>query len=124
MKVKKGDRVQVLTGKDRGKEGHVLLTIPDQDKILEGTGDNTVVATVDIGLKPQDVTYAPDGKHLYTANVDDGTVDVVNTATNVVTARIPTGKSPSSISVLPNGKQAFVTNLDDGTVRILDITAV
>lgn len=34
MKVKKGDRVKVLTGKDRGKEGNVLLALPDAGKVL------------------------------------------------------------------------------------------
>ena len=28
MKIKKGDRVRVLTGKDRGKEGEVMRAIP------------------------------------------------------------------------------------------------
>jgi large subunit ribosomal protein L24 len=34
MKIKKGDRVRVLTGKDRGKEGNVLVAFPDRGKVL------------------------------------------------------------------------------------------
>ena len=34
MKIKKGDRVRVLTGKDRGKEGEVMRAIPSQDKVI------------------------------------------------------------------------------------------
>jgi len=34
MKIKKGDRVRVLTGKDRGKEGEVMRAIPDRDKVI------------------------------------------------------------------------------------------
>jgi serine/threonine-protein kinase len=73
-----------------------------------------------VGAGPQDVTYAPDGRHFYTANVDDGTVAVVDALTGAVTARIPTGASPTSISVSPDGRRAFVTNFGDGTVRLLD----
>ena len=32
MKIRKGDRVQVLTGKDRGKQGVVLRAMPAEDK--------------------------------------------------------------------------------------------
>lgn len=34
LKVKKGDKVQVLTGKDRGKEGKVLKSFPDSNRVV------------------------------------------------------------------------------------------
>ena len=34
LRVKKGDRVRVLTGKDRGKEGNVTRVLPDKAKII------------------------------------------------------------------------------------------
>ncbi|HUY06645.1 MAG TPA: 50S ribosomal protein L24 [Acidimicrobiales bacterium] len=34
MKVRKGDRVQVLTGKDRGKTGEVTRVFPKANKVL------------------------------------------------------------------------------------------
>jgi large subunit ribosomal protein L24 len=34
MKIRKGDRVQVLTGKDRGKQGTVLRALPAEDKVI------------------------------------------------------------------------------------------
>ena len=34
MKVRKGDRVRVISGKDRGLEGRVIQAIPDRDKVL------------------------------------------------------------------------------------------
>ncbi|HLS23681.1 MAG TPA: 50S ribosomal protein L24 [Pseudogracilibacillus sp.] len=34
MHVKKGDKVKVLTGKDRGKEGVVLEAFPKKDRVL------------------------------------------------------------------------------------------
>jgi large subunit ribosomal protein L24 len=34
MKVKKGDRVRVLAGKDRGKEGEVMFAYPAEDKVI------------------------------------------------------------------------------------------
>ena len=34
MKLKKGDRVRVLTGKDRGKEGDVMRVLPREGKVI------------------------------------------------------------------------------------------
>ena len=34
MKIRKGDRVRVLTGKDRGKEGEVARALPEQNKVI------------------------------------------------------------------------------------------
>jgi large subunit ribosomal protein L24 len=34
MKIKKGDDVVVLAGRDRGREGKVILAYPDQQRVL------------------------------------------------------------------------------------------
>ena len=34
MKIRKGDRVQVLSGKDRGKTGTVTRAIPDRGRVI------------------------------------------------------------------------------------------
>jgi large subunit ribosomal protein L24 len=34
MKIKKGDKVQVITGKDKGKKAPVIKAFPKLDKIL------------------------------------------------------------------------------------------
>jgi large subunit ribosomal protein L24 len=33
-RIRKGDRVQVLAGKDRGKTGDVLVALPDRNKVI------------------------------------------------------------------------------------------
>ena len=34
MHVRKGDKVRVISGKDRGLEGRVITAIPDRDKVI------------------------------------------------------------------------------------------
>lgn len=34
MKVKKGDKVKILSGKDRGSEGKVINSFPEEDRII------------------------------------------------------------------------------------------
>lgn len=42
MKIKKGDTVQVISGKDKGKKGRVVLAFPRRDK-LQVEGVNKVI---------------------------------------------------------------------------------
>ena len=34
MKIKKGDHVVVISGKDKGKEGEVIRALPNDDKVI------------------------------------------------------------------------------------------
>lgn len=34
MKIRKGDRVKVLSGKDRGREGEISRVLPDRNKVI------------------------------------------------------------------------------------------
>ncbi|MGL4523448.1 MAG: 50S ribosomal protein L24 [Bacilli bacterium] len=34
MHVKKGDKVQVITGKDKGKQGVILQSLPKKDRVI------------------------------------------------------------------------------------------
>jgi large subunit ribosomal protein L24 len=34
MNVRKGDKVRIISGKDRGLEGRVIQTLPDREKVL------------------------------------------------------------------------------------------
>lgn len=50
MKIRKGDRVQVLTGKDRGKEGTVSRVLPAAGKVIV---DGVNVARKHVRANPQ-----------------------------------------------------------------------
>ena len=50
MKIHKGDRVQVLSGKDRGKTGEVIRALPKEQKVI--------VAGVNIAKRHQRATRA------------------------------------------------------------------
>ena len=50
LKIKKGDRVRVLSGKDRGKEGVVMRALPKHDKVI--------VENVNVAKKHQKATKA------------------------------------------------------------------
>ncbi len=41
LRIKKGDKVQIIAGKDKGKQGEVLRVIPDASKLVV-TGVNLI----------------------------------------------------------------------------------
>jgi large subunit ribosomal protein L24 len=36
VRIRKGDKVQVLSGKDRGKQAHVVRAIPSEGTVMQG----------------------------------------------------------------------------------------
>ena len=87
------------------------------------TDAERVIATVPVGTHPQDVNWAPDGRHLYVTNVDGDNMTVINVDGYRVSATIPTGDAPTSLAVTPDGTKAYVSNLNSGTLTVLDLTA-
>ena len=61
IKVKKGDRVRVLSGKDRGKEGTVMRVLPKENKVIvDGVNmakrhQRAVRATMQAGIIDKDM---------------------------------------------------------------------
>jgi large subunit ribosomal protein L24 len=61
MKLKKGDRVRVLTGKDRGDEGEIMRVLPKQGKVIvEGVNvakkhQRALRATMQAGIIDKDM---------------------------------------------------------------------
>ena len=61
MKLKKGDRVKVLTGKDRGDEGEIMRVFPKDNKVIvEGVNvakkhQRALRATMQAGIIDKDM---------------------------------------------------------------------
>jgi YVTN family beta-propeller protein len=53
------------------------------------TSNNTVIATVPVGIQPNSIAITPDGAFAYVANLTSNTLSVIQTSTNSVVATIP-----------------------------------
>jgi large subunit ribosomal protein L24 len=76
-KVKKGDQVQVLTGKDKGRRGNIIRVMPDGDKVLVEN-----VNMVKRHTKPNPAMGAPGGIVEREAPLQISNVALVNPATD------------------------------------------
>ena len=86
------------------------------------TATDAVVATVQVQDGPGGIAVSPDGKTLYVANFDSGTISVIDTATNTVVSTInaPGGDEPWGLAVSPAGDRLYVTEANASSVSVID----
>ena len=65
--------------------------------------NNTVAASIPIGLEPEASAISADGSKLIVANLGSNSVSIINTATNQVTATIEVGSSPRGVTISRDG---------------------
>jgi YVTN family beta-propeller protein len=56
---------------------------------------------------------------VYVANVDGGTVSVIDTSTNAVLATITVGSEPRNLAMTPNGSRVYVPNRGSDDVSVI-----
>jgi YVTN family beta-propeller protein len=88
---------------------------------------------VAVGKRPINVVTTPDGRSALVANLDDGTISVINLASLTVSQTISLpplngfAMRPSGIAILPDGSKAYVADhvdLPGGAVYVIDLTTM
>ena len=90
---------------------------------------NTVVATIPVGVTPDEVVIRPDNRFAYVANSNDYcipsrySVSVINLANNLVETTIldASFNQPYRIAINAAGTKAYVANSNACTISIIDI---
>ena len=77
------------------------------------------VGTVAVGNRPAAVTVNPVTNTIYVANLDDGTVTVIDGSTSATTT-VAVGIHPNAIAVNPATNRVYVTSGEAGTVTVID----
>ena len=80
----------------------------------------SVSDAVDVGRAPLGVAVDAGTQTAYVANVEDGTVSVIDESSNTVSATIDVGGEPFAAAVDPATHNAYVTNIDDNAVSVID----
>jgi YVTN family beta-propeller protein len=83
-----------------------------------GNWDETVVG---VGRGDEGFDVSPDGKEIWTANAQDGTVSIVDVATKTVTRTLDANvKGANRLKFTLDGKLVFISSLSGGDLVILD----
>ena len=84
------------------------------------TRTDKVVASIPVGSYPYAMAITPNGKTVYVANGNSGSVSVISTAINQAVATISVGSLPVAIAVAPSGHFIYVVNDDSNSVSQID----
>lgn len=95
------------------------ISILDRDPKADASGWRQT--TIPVGKGPEGFDVSPDGKQLWAANSNDGTVSVIDLATRKVTDtfNIQT-KRANRVKFTPDGKLVLISDLGTGDLVILD----
>lgn len=72
------------------------------------------------GSDPEQFDISPDGKQLFIANEDSGTLTVVNVSTGAIDKSVPVGKEPEGVRVTPDGRWIVVTSEEGNAIYVVD----
>lgn len=78
-----------------------------------------------LDMRPNDVTFAPDGRSLYLTGCrefcSNGTVEQIDVASRNTMRRMVVGPNPYRFALSPDGTRAYTTNIAGPTLTILDL---
>ena len=113
---------------------HMVEGLPDESRIFTsniGSGTITIIdragvgnwneTVVPVGKGPEGFDLSPDGRQLWAANSQDGTVSVVDLPTKTVinTFRVQTKRS-NRLKFSPDGRLVLISDLEVGELLVLE----
>jgi YVTN family beta-propeller protein len=82
------------------------------------------VSVIAVGKGDEGFDVSPDGRELWTANAQDGTLSVIDLVTRKVTATLDAKFFASNrLKFTPDGKLVLITSLRDGDLVVYDATS-
>jgi YVTN family beta-propeller protein len=79
---------------------------------------------IPVGRGSEGFDVSPDGKELWVANAEDGTISVVELSTKTVAATLNANVAGANrLKFTPDGKLVFVSSLSTGDLTILDVAS-
>lgn len=103
-----------------GKTAYVTDSASNRVAVVDITS-GVVRSWIDVGKFPHGARINPVTGDLYTANVKDGTMSIVDTHANKEIKRISVGNSPIQVAISKDGKKAYVTLAKDSAVGVVDV---
>ncbi|QEU06527.1 DUF305 domain-containing protein (plasmid) [Paracoccus yeei] len=103
------------------RNGRAFASVSGSNEIaVVDLAQGAVLGRIGTGAYPHGLRLSPDGAELYVANVEDGSVSVIDTQSLEEAARIPVGAAPVQVGFTPDGARAYVSLRDENRVAVID----
>ena len=97
------------------------VTNPNSSSVaVIDSATRTIVARVELGLRPHSLEASPDGKRMYVADEHSHAISVIDTASDETTATIRLDIGPRALAVSPDGRNLYVAG--GHQVAVVDTT--
>jgi YVTN family beta-propeller protein len=95
------------------------ISIFDRDK--KGDASGWVQSEIPVGKGPEGFDVSPDGREIWAANSNDGTVSIIDVASRKVTQTVDVRTRHSNrLKFTPDGRRALISDLGTGDLVVLD----
>jgi len=79
---------------------------------------------ITVGNRPEGFDVSPDGKELWVANAQDGTISIIDVASKKVSHTFNAEvRGANRLKFTPDGKLAFISTLSGSDVTVIDVAA-
>ncbi len=96
-----------------GQTGFVVEIDTRENKVTRGIPTHGDISHM--------VEVSPDGKRLYTANIETQNVSVIDRASGQLIAQVKCDKGCEGITFTPDGKTLWAANQDAGNITLIDV---
>ncbi|MDR3701815.1 MAG: YncE family protein, partial [Candidatus Sulfopaludibacter sp.] len=79
-----------------------------------------MVANVAVGHGSEGFDLSPNGKELWVANAQDGTVSIIDVAAKKVVQTVPSTAAANRLKITPDGKYVFVSDMNGKELLVID----
>jgi YVTN family beta-propeller protein len=79
------------------------------------------VTNIPVGRGSEGFDLTPDGKELWVANAQDGTISIIDVAARKVVATIPSTGAANRLKISPDGKWAFVSDMSGPNLLVINV---
>jgi YVTN family beta-propeller protein len=78
------------------------------------------VFNITVGHGSEGFDLTPDGKKLWVANAQDGTISIIDVASKAVVQTIPSTQAANRLKITLDGKYAFVSDMEGNDLLVVD----
>jgi YVTN family beta-propeller protein len=87
------------------------------------TSSNKIIKAIATGAGAHNVTFSPDGKLAYIANLGTNSITIIDAATKEILADVLTDTKAHDVAVSPDGKIAVSCNVGAGNITFIDVAS-
>ena len=110
-------------GSEVSTKEFVFIDNEGEDVITVMTPEGDVIKKIPVGHAPHDIAASPDGEFVASANLESGTVSVIETSSLTVVQTISTGAGAHGVVFSPDGAKLYAVNARADTLSVIDTSS-